>query len=121
MGKAKSPDPGQQGSQADILNQRLASLQQQLDAIREQLESHRILLESLPEIFEQRFEQRLKPMLGHRERLAAENELLRQQLLQAPAADAAAPALAPVTARPPAREGLCRALRHALGLDPNPH
>ncbi len=95
-------------------------MQQQLDAIREQLDAHRGLLESLPEIFEQRFEQRLKPMLGHRERLLAENRLLRQQLLQAPAPDAEAPALAPVEAAPPSREGLGGALRHALGLGPAP-
>lgn len=121
MGQATSHPPGDESAQADHLNQRLASLQQQLDTIQEQLESHRTLLESLPEIFEQRFEQRLTPMLGHRERLAAENELLRQQLLQAPVAEAEALALPAGTARLPARTGLGQALRHALGLGPNPH
>jgi hypothetical protein len=120
MGQGKSPQPHNKAAQADHLNQRLSTLQQQLDAIREQLDAHRGLLESLPEIFERRFEQRLKPMLGHRERLLAENTLLRQQLLQAPAPDAEAPALAPVEAAPPAREGLGGALRHALGLGPAP-
>lgn len=119
MGQAASHPPGDGSPQADDLNQRLASLQQQLDTIQKQLESHRTLLESLPEIFEQRFEQRLRPMLGHRERLAAENELLRQQLLQAPAAEALALPAAPGSL--PAPAGLGQALRHALGLGPNRH
>lgn len=86
--------PGLQPSQDDA-GGKLASLRRQLDATREQLKAHRALLESLPAIFEQRFEQRLTPMLNHRQRLAAENERLRQQLLQAPAAEPDAPALPP--------------------------
>lgn len=78
----------------------LQAMARELQAAQAELNSLHALLEDIPDIFERKFEQRLQPLL-------AENQTLRQQLLQlkqaqqAPAAQVLLPA---------------KAIRHAFAL-----
>ncbi len=94
----------QQLWQQQMLERELASTRAELEAMQE-------LLQELPEIFERKFQQRLKPLLDHQQRLLSENEGLRSQMrLLRPAADPPAAASAAPTeateAQPAARPPL---------------
>jgi hypothetical protein len=94
---------------------RQQSLDKHLAATREELAAMKELIAQLPEIFEQRFALRMEPLLAHRERLVAETQQLRHDLLhlQAHQQPANLPVLPPAQPRQPR---LVKALRHAFGL-----
>jgi hypothetical protein len=69
------------GDRDPELSRRLA-VNQQLSATRRELDELRSLLDTLPEIFERKFEERLAPMLTQRQRLLEQNGELRQQMHQ---------------------------------------
>jgi hypothetical protein len=97
----------------DLQSQKLASLRQQLAQTQEELASLQALMDSLPEIFEQKFQERVAPMLQQRQRLLDHNTALRSNLHQlAPAAGS----MDGVSGRG-ARPRLGAALRHAFGLE----
>lgn len=76
------------------------------------------LLEELPALFEDKFRQRLQPLLEQQQRLLDENANLRQHLLQLqPAAESdRQPLLMP---RQQDRPRMRQALLHAFGLTSN--
>ena len=76
------------------------------------------LLEELPALFEDKFRQRLQPMLEQQQRLLDDNATLRQHLLQLqPAQDSnRRPLLMP---RQQERPRMRQALLHAFGLNSN--
>jgi hypothetical protein len=95
---------------------RRQSLQQQLGATRRELEELRNLLDTLPEIFERKFQERLAPMLTQRQRLLEQNGHLRRQMdeLQvSPACSHGQPRLRGQAGS----SSLGRALRHAFGFE----
>ncbi|SBO44137.1 hypothetical protein [Cyanobium sp. NIES-981] len=94
---------------------RLAVLQE-LRAAHRELEDLRSLLDTLPEIFERKFEERMAPILTQRQRLLEQNGKLRQQVLQlqGSAPEALEPHRLPGRA---GRPSLGQALRHAFGLE----
>ena len=63
------------------------------------------LLEDLPGLFEDKFRQRLQPMLDQQQRLLSDNANLSQHLL--------------LPQQEPARPRLRQALLHAFGFSPN--
>jgi hypothetical protein len=69
-------------------------LEQELSAARDELQAMQVLLEELPEIFERKFEARLRPVLEQQYQLLQDNARMRQQLqaLQ-PASEAQTPRL----------------------------
>ena len=77
------------------------------------------LLEDLPSLFEDKFRQRLQPMLDQQQRLLSDNANLRQPLLQLqPGSDTSAQRLL-LPQQDPARPRLRQALLHAFGFSPN--
>ncbi|MEB3184830.1 MAG: hypothetical protein VKM97_02995 [Cyanobacteriota bacterium] len=55
-------------------------LEQELSAARDELQAMQTLLEELPEIFERKFEARLRPVLEQQYQLLQDNATMRQQL-----------------------------------------
>ncbi|MDP4946812.1 MAG: hypothetical protein NWQ62_00860 [Cyanobium sp. MAG_102] len=69
-------------------------LEQELAKTREELQAMQALLEYLPGLFEDKFRQRLQPMLDQQQRLLSENANLRQHLLRLqPGSDTSAQSL----------------------------
>ena len=93
---------------------RRQALKHELNATRRDLAELRELLETLPEIFERKFEERLSPMLTQRQRLLEQNEQARAQLQLC--GDAADTNLQLSDGQAGPRWG--QALRHALGWTP---
>lgn len=62
--------------------ERREALEHELAKTREELEAMQALLEELPALFEDKFRQRLQPLLEQQQRLLDENANLRQHLLQ---------------------------------------
>lgn len=60
---------------------RQSELEQELAKTREELQAMQALLEDLPGLFEDKFRQRLQPMLDQQQRLLSDNANLRQHLL----------------------------------------
>lgn len=109
----KEPAPGPPAGQAPWQFQAMA---RELEAAQAELNSLHALLEDIPDIFERKFEQRLQPLL-------AENQALRQQVLQLKQAPQvpAAQTLLPAQVLLPSfgqsrRSGFGQAIRHAFGL-----
>ena len=90
-------------------------LERELARTREELQTMQALLEDLPSVFENKFRQRLQPLLEQQQRLLSENTVLRQHLhqLQPGVGAAPQPVLLPQQQE---RPRLRRALRHAFGL-----
>lgn len=90
-------------------------LERELARTREELQAMQALLEDLPSVFENKFRQRLQPLLEQQQRLLSENTVLRQHLhqLQPGVGAAPQPVLLPQQQE---RPRLRRALRHAFGL-----
>ena len=90
-------------------------LERELARTREELQAIQALLEDLPSVFENKFRQRLQPLLEQQQRLLSENTVLRQHLhqLQPGVGAAPQPVLLPQQQE---RPRLRRALRHAFGL-----
>ena len=90
-------------------------LERELARTREELQAMQALLEDLPSVFENKFRQRLQPLLEQQQRLLSENTMLRQHLhqLQPGVGAAPQPVLLPQQQE---RPRLRRALRHAFGL-----
>lgn len=90
-------------------------LERELVRTREELQAMQALLEDLPSVFENKFRQRLQPLLEQQQRLLSENTVLRQHLhqLQPGVGAAPQPVLLPQQQE---RPRLRRALRHAFGL-----
>lgn len=77
------------------------------------------LLEDLPGLFEDKFRQRLQPMLDQQQRLINDNDNLRQHLLQLqPGSDTGTQRLL-LPQQERARPRLRQALLHAFGFSPN--
>ena len=113
---SSSPHPGQvqaSGAPNALERQRISSVRQDLARAREELASLQSLVESLPEIFEQKFQERMAPLLGQQERLLHQNSALRQNLLQSQVADGNIRSLNSLHQRP----RLGSALRHAFGFE----
>ena len=101
---AEPERPAQPSAEALALQQRL---QQELEEARAELAAMHELLEEIPQIFERKFQQRLRPILE-------DNANLRTQLQQLQGA----PELGRQPQLPPARRQprIRKALRHAFGL-----
>ena len=99
----------------DTLGLSPQQLERELVRTREELQAMQALLEDLPSIFENKFRQRLQPLLEQQQRLLSENTVLRQHLhqLQPGVGAAPQPVLLPQQQE---RPRLRRALRHAFGL-----
>ncbi|EDY39386.1 hypothetical protein CPCC7001_2267 [Cyanobium sp. PCC 7001] len=104
--------PGDRDPQA---SRRLA-VHQELSATRRELDELRSLVDTLPEIFERKFEERLAPMLTQRQRLLEQTGALRQQMhqLQGTATDGQ---IRPRLAGSGGGASLAQTLRHAFGLE----
>ena len=93
---AESPD-------AESIHQ--ASLREELEAARLKRDRYQALLKDLPEVFEGKFRERMRPVQQRNEQLLEEGLALREQirraLPQATAAGALPPAAPPATAAPP--------------------
>ncbi len=63
-------------------NGREQQAEHDLSSAQEQLQAMQTLLEELPEIFERKFQARLRPILEQQQQLLHDNAALRQQLLQ---------------------------------------
>ncbi|MFQ6539539.1 MULTISPECIES: hypothetical protein [Aphanothece] len=111
--QAPLPDPARRVAGAEPGIERLAALRQQLAHTHEELASLRSLMETLPQLFEQKFQERVGPMLQQRQRLLEQNSSLRDNLHQLAPAGASADGLNGRAARP----RLGAALRHAFGLE----
>jgi uncharacterized protein YhaN len=99
--------------------ERQNELEQELAKTREELQAMQALLEDLPSLFEDKFRQRLQPMLDQQQRLLSDNANLRQHLLQLqPGSDTSAQGLL-LPQQEPARPRLRQALLHAFGFSPN--
>jgi hypothetical protein len=61
--------------------ERQSQLEQELAKTREELQAMQALLEDLPGLFEDKFRQRLQPLLEQQQRLLNDNSMLRQHLL----------------------------------------
>ena len=107
------PDPSQ--IEPDTLALSPQQLERELARTREELQAMQALLEDLPSVFENKFRQRLQPLLEQQQRLLSENTVLRQHLhqLQPGVGAAPQPVLLPQQQE---RPRLRRALRHAFGL-----
>jgi hypothetical protein len=95
--------------------ERQEELEQELAKTREELQAMQALLEELPNLFEDKFQQRLQPMLEQQQQLLEDNANLRHHLLELqPGPDAGRQKLLLPGERnlPRVRE----ALRHAFGL-----
>ena len=99
----------------DTLGLSPQQLERELARTREELQAMQALLEDLPSVFENKFRQRLQPLLEQQQRLLSENTVLRQHLhqLQPGIGVAPQPVLLPQQQE---RPRLRRALRHAFGL-----
>jgi len=70
-----------------------AHLQEELEAARRKRDTYQALLKELPEVFEGKFRERVRPLQQRNEQLIAEGEALRDQIRRAlPGAQAAPPA-----------------------------
>jgi uncharacterized protein YhaN len=99
--------------------ERQNELEQELAKTREELQAMQALLEDLPSLFEDKFRQRLQPMLDQQQRLLSDNANLRQHLLQLqPGSDTSTQGLL-LPQQEPARPRLRQALLHAFGFSPN--
>ena len=107
------PDPSQ--IEPDTLGLSAQQLERELARTREELQAMQALLEDLPSVFENKFRQRLQPLLEQQQRLLSENTMLRQHLhqLQTGVGTGPQPVLLPQQQE---RPRLRRALRHAFGL-----
>ena len=107
------PDPSQ--IEPDTLGLFAHQLERELARTREELQAMQALLEDLPSVFENKFRQRLQPLLEQQQRLLSENTVLRQHLhqLQPGVGTGPQPVLLPHQQE---RPRLRRALRHAFGL-----
>ena len=107
------PDPSQ--IEPDTLGLSPQQLERELARTREELQAMQALLEDLPSVFENKFRQRLQPLLEQQQRLLSENTVLRQHLhqLQPGVGAAPQPVLLPQQQE---RPRLRRPLRHAFGL-----
>ena len=107
------PDPSQ--IEPDSLELSAQQLERELARTREELQAMQALLEDLPSVFENKFRQRLQPLLEQQQRLLSENTVLRQHLhqLQPGVGTGSQPVLLPHQQE---RPRLRRALRHAFGL-----
>jgi hypothetical protein len=81
------PAPKWQPSAASVFSwhqqrERQEELEQELAKTREELQAMQALLEELPALFEDKFRQRLQPMLEQQQRLLEDNADLRHHLLQ---------------------------------------
>jgi uncharacterized protein YhaN len=100
--------------------ERQSELEQELAKTREELEAMQALLEDLPSLFEDKFRQRLQPMIDQQQRLLSDNANLRQHLLQLqPGNDTSGQRLL-LPQQEPGRPRLRQALLHAFGFSPNP-
>ncbi|MDA0717268.1 MAG: hypothetical protein O2839_03485 [Cyanobacteria bacterium] len=84
--EAVTPEPNWQPSVTSVFlwhqqQERQGALEQELVKTREELQAMQALLEDLPGIFEDKFRQRLQPMLDQQQRLLSDNAMLRQHLL----------------------------------------
>ena len=99
--------------------ERQNELEQELAKTREELLAMQALLEDLPGLFEDKFQQRLQPTLDQEQRLLSDNANLRQHLLQLlPGSDTSTQRLL-LPQQEPARPRLRQALLHAFGFSPN--
>ena len=99
--------------------ERQNELEQELAKTREELLAMQALLEDLPGLFEDKFQQRLQPMLDQQQRLLSDNANLSQHLLQLqPGSDTSTQRLL-LPQQKPARPRLRQALLHAFGFSPN--
>ena len=99
--------------------ERQNELEQELAKTREELLAMQALLEDLPGLFEDKFQQRLQPMLDQQQRLINDNDNLRQHLLQLqPGSDTGTQRLL-LPQQERARPRLRQALLHAFGFSPN--
>lgn len=88
----------------DEEDQHLATLHE-LEATREDIANYQGLLKDLPEIYERKFNERLKPLLDRQQHLIDERQQLLHQLRQSlPAASAETSRLLPPVPDPPALE-----------------
>lgn len=87
--------------------ERREELERELAKTREELQAMQVLLEELPALFEDKFRQRLQPMLEEQQRLLDDNVRLRQRLLQIP--------------NQQNRPRMRQALLHVFGLNNNNH
>jgi hypothetical protein len=99
--------PPQPAAEALALQQRL---QKERDEARAELAAMHELLEDLPQIFERKFQQRLKPILEDNVQLRSQLQQLQQ--LQGSPEPGRQPQLPPIPRKPRIR----KALRHAFGL-----
>ena len=81
------PVPKWQPSAASVFSwhqqrERQEELEQELAKTREELQAMQALLDDLPALFEDKFRQRLQPMLEQQQRLLEDNADLRHHLLQ---------------------------------------
>ena len=108
-------EPALSQSEPDTLGLSPQQLERELARTREELQAMQALLEDLPSVFENKFRQRLQPLLEQQQRLLSENTVLRQHLhqLQPGVGAAPQPVLLPQQQE---RPRLRRALRHAFGL-----
>ena len=108
------PDPSQ--IEPDTLGLSAQQLERELARTREELQAMQALLEDLPSVFENKFRQRLQPLLEQQQRLLSENTVLRQHLHQLQPGVGAAPHQPVLLPQQQERPRLRRALRHAIGL-----
>lgn len=108
------PDPSQ--IEPDSLGLSPQQLERELARTREELQAMQALLEDLPNIFENKFRQRLQPLLEQQQRLLSENTVLRQHLHQLQPGVGTAPHQPVLLPQQQERPRLRRALRHAFGL-----
>jgi hypothetical protein len=108
-------EPALSQIEPDTLGLSPQQLERELARTREELQAMQALLEDLPSVFENKFRQRLQPLLEQQQRLLSENTVLRQHLhqLQPGVGAAPQPVLLPQQQE---RPRLRRALRHAFGL-----
>ena len=108
-------EPDHSQIKPDTLGLSSQQLERELARTREELQAMQALLEDLPSVFENKFRQRLQPLLEQQQRLLSENTVLRQHLhqLQPGVGAAPQPVLLPQQQE---RPRLRLALRHAFGL-----
>ena len=108
------PDPSQ--IEPDTLGLSAQQLERELARTREELQAMQALLEDLPSVFENKFRQRLQPLLEQQQRLLSENTVLRQHLHQLQPGVGTGPHQPVLLPQQQERPRLRRALRHAFGL-----
>jgi uncharacterized protein YhaN len=115
------PAPKWQPSAASVFSwhqqrERQEELEQELAKTREELQAMQALLEDLPALFEDKFRQRLQPMLEQQQRLLEDNADLRHHLLQLqPGAEPARQRY--LMPRQEDRPRMRQALLHAFGFN----